>query len=177
MHMRRIDGAYLMDTARVLGDVRLGADTNVWCSAAVRGDVAPVTIGARCNLQDGVVAHCDDDIPLSIGDDVSMGHGAIVHCVSVGDGTLVGIAARILAGCVVGRGCLIAAGTVVPPNTVVPDGMVVMGVPGRIARAVRAEEAEYLQMIPRRYVSLARLHHEHPDDPRTRPFGSTAPPD
>ena len=170
MHMRRIGGAYLMDTARVLGDVTLGEDTNLWCGAAVRGDVAPVTIGARCNLQDGVIVHCDDDVPLAIGDDVSMGHGAIVHCVSVGDGTLVGIGASILEGCELGPGCLIAAGTVVPPRTVVPAGMVVMGVPGRIARPVRPEEAAYLRMIPGRYMKLARLHHERPDDPRTRPY-------
>jgi carbonic anhydrase/acetyltransferase-like protein (isoleucine patch superfamily) len=170
MHMERIRGVYLMDTARVLGDVTVGEDTNLWCGAAVRGDVAPVTIGARCNLQDGVIAHCDDDIPLVIGDDVSMGHGAIVHCVSVGDGTLVVIASRILAGCVIGKGCLIAAGCVVPPNTIVPDGMVVMGVPGRIMSPVRPDEAAYLKMIPGRYVGLARLHHEHPNDPRTRPW-------
>ena len=171
MHMRRINGAYLMDTARVFGDVKLGRDTNLWCGAAVRGDVAAVTIGERCNLQDGVVVHCDDDVPIVIGDDVSMGHGAIVHCVSVGSGTLVGIGARILAGCEIGAGCLIAAGAVVPPRTIVPDGMVVLGLPGRIARPVSAIEAEYLKMIPPRYVGLARRHHEQPDDVTTRPFG------
>ena len=170
MHMKRVRGVYLMDSARVFGDVTIGEDSSLWCGTAVRGDVAAVTIGARCNLQDGVIVHCDDDVALTIGDDVSMGHGAIMHCASVGDGTLVGIAARILAGCVVGRGCLIAAGAVVPPDTEVPDGSVVMGVPGRVVRAVRAAEAEYLRMIPGRYVRLARLHHERGDDVRTRPY-------
>ena len=160
-----------MDTARVFGEVDLGTDKNLWCGAAVRGDVARVTIGARCNLQDGVVVHCDDDVPLIIGDDVSMGHGAIVHCMSVGSGSLIAIGARVLAGCEIGKGCLVAAGTVVPPRTIVPDGMVVMGLPGRIIRPVTEEEAAYLEMIPGRYVNLARRHHEQPDHPTTRPFG------
>ena len=172
MHMRRIRRAYLMDTARVYGEVELGADTNLWCGVAVRGDVAPVTIGARCNLQDGVVVHCDNDVPLVIGDDVSMGHGAIVHCVRVGDGSLIGIGARVLAGCEIGKGCLVAAGAVVPPRTIVPDGMLVMGLPAKIARPVSSEEAAYLRMIPDRYVRLARRHHEQPEHKTTRPFGS-----
>ncbi len=171
MHMRHINGAYLMDTARVYGDVTLGEDANLWCGTAIRGDVAPITIGARCNLQDGVIVHCDDDIPIVIGDDVSMGHGAIVHGVTVGAGSLIAIGARVLAGCEIGRGCLIAAGAVVPPRTIVPDGMVVMGLPGRIVRPVTEAEAAYLKMIPGRYVRLARLHHEHPNDARAKPFG------
>ena len=170
MHMRRINGAYLMDTARVYGEVTLGEDVSLWCHAAVRGDVAPITIGRRSNLQDGVIIHCDTDVAQTIGEDVSMGHGAIVHCVSVGDGTLIGTGARVLGGCTIGKGCLIAAGAVVPPNTDVPDGMVVMGVPGRIVRPVSEEEAAYLRLIPERYQELARLHHEEPDHPTTRPF-------
>ncbi len=171
MHMRRIGNVYVMDSARILGDVQLGDDANLWCGAVVRGDVAAVRIGARCNLQDNVVVHCDDDVDLTIGDDVSMGHGAIVHCARVGAGSLIGIGARVLAGCVIGERCLVAAGCVVPPNTTVPDGMVVMGLPGRIVRPLRPEEAAYLAMVPGRYVRLARLHHETPHDPRTRVFG------
>lgn len=170
--MRRVRNAWLMDTARVLGDVTLGDDVSLWCGAVVRGDVAPVTIGARSNLQDNVVVHCDSDLPNVIGADVSMGHGAIVHGLSIGDGTLIGMGARVLGETHIGAGCLVAAGCVVPPGLVVPDGMVVMGVPGRIVRPLSAAERTYLAEIPPRYAALARLHAEHPDDPRVRPFGS-----
>ncbi len=159
-----------MDTARVLGDVTLGEDVNLWCGAAVRGDVAPVRIGARCNLQDNVVVHCDAGIPNEIGDDVSIGHSAVVHGVRVGDGTLIGVGAHVLADTVIGSGCIVAAGALLPPGMRVPDGMVAMGSPARIVREVRDEERAYIRDIPPRYVELARLHCEHPEDPRVRAY-------
>jgi len=161
-----------MDNARVLGDVTLGEDVSIWCGVAIRGDVAPVTIGARTNVQDNVVVHCDAGDENVIGCDVTIGHAAVVHGVRVGKGSLIGIGARLLAGTVIGDCCLVAAGCVVPPGLIVPDGMVVMGVPGRVMRPVCDAERAHFRYAVQSYLDLARLHAEHPADPRARPFGS-----
>lgn len=170
MSVARISNAWIADTARVVGDVRLGDDANVWYGVVIRGDVAPITVGARVNVQDLSMLHCDADEPLVVGDDVSIGHCAVVHCSSVGDGTLIGIGAKVLAGARIGRGCIVAAGAVVPPRMVVPDGTMVMGVPAKVVRPVTDAERAYLAMIPPHYVKLARRHADHPDDPIVRPW-------
>ncbi|HEX7009274.1 MAG TPA: gamma carbonic anhydrase family protein [Phycisphaeraceae bacterium] len=164
------DRCYLADTARVLGQVELEADVSIWYGAVVRGDVAPIRIGQGTNIQDNAVIHCDSDVPNHIGQHVTIGHGAVVHGRSVGDGTLIGIHATVLGQSVIGRGCLIAAGALVPPGMEVPDGMVVMGVPGRIVRPVSEEEKKYLQWLAPHYVELARLHVHQPADARIRPL-------
>lgn len=163
MPMRRVGSAYIADTARAMGDVRLGADVSLWYGVVVRGDIAPITIGEASNIQDGSILHCDTDVPLTLGANVTVGHAAVVHCVEVGEGSLVAIGARVLAGARIGKGCLVAAGCVVPPNLVVPDGMVVMGVPGRIVRAVSEKERKYLAEVPPHYVKLARKHCDEPE--------------
>src|SRR4051812_4212308 len=116
-------GVYLAPNSIITGDVTIGVDTSIWFNAAIRGDVAPITIGKRVNVQDGVVIHCDTAIPNVIGDDVSIGHGGIVHGMSVGDGTLIGMHATLLGRTQIGKQCLIAAGAVVPPGMIVPDRM------------------------------------------------------
>ena len=155
---RHRDGSYRAHNATIAGTVTAAADSSFWFNAVVRGDVAAVTIGRRTNVQDGAVIHCDSGVPNLIGDDVVIGHGAIVHGASVGDGTLIGMAATVLGRTVIGRGCLIAAGAVVPPGLVVPDGMCVMGVPGRIVRPVRPAEAEYARWLSGHYVKLAERY-------------------
>ena len=170
MSMRRINDAYLADTARVTGEVELGPDTSVWYSAVIRGDVAPVTIGAGSNVQDAAVIHCDSGVPNVIGENVTIGHAAVVHGKRVGDGTLIGMHATVLGQTVIGKGCLIAAGALVPPGLEVPDGMVVMGVPGRIVRPLSEQERDYLQWLAPHYVSLARRYVDTPDDPHFRPM-------
>ena len=107
-----------------------------------------------------------------IGANVTIGHAAVVHCREVGEGSLIGIGARVLAGARIGRWCLVAAGAVVPPRMVVPDGMCVMGLPGRVVRAVSEKERQYLVDVPAGYVLLARRHCEHPDAPDIRPWGA-----
>lgn len=172
MTLRHVNDCYLADTARVMGLVSIGSDTSIWYGVSIRGDVAAVTIGNGSNVQDNAVIHCDSGIPNMIGCDVTIGHGAIVHGQSVGDGTLIGMGATVLGKTQIGCGCLIAAGAVVVPGTVVPDGQVVVGVPGRAVRAVSDEEKSYLQWLGPHYVKLAQLHHQHPDDERVRPFGA-----
>ena len=168
MTMRLVRGVYVAHTATIIGDVTMGAGCNVWFGSVLRGDVAPIRIGETVNIQDNCTIHCDDDIDNVIGNRVTLAHGVIAHGVAIGDGSLIGIGATLLAGSKIGRNCLVAAGAVVPPNVVVPDGMCVMGVPGRVVRETTAREKAYLAMVPDRYLRLAKLHHEHPQDPRVR---------
>lgn len=152
---RTESGVFVAWNATITGDVTLGADCSVWFSAVIRGDVAPVVIGPRTNIQDCAVVHCDNGIPNTIEEDVVIGHGAIVHGAHVGAGSLIGMHATLLGRTRIGRRCLIAAGTVLAPGTEVPDGMLVMGVPGKIVRPVREEDLAYMQNLARHYVELA----------------------
>lgn len=169
----QVDGrsAYLADTARVTGEVVLGEGVSVWPSAVIRGDVARVTIGAGTNIQDNATVHCDSGKPNTIGDHVTIGHNAVVHGVSVGDGSLIGIHATVLGGTVIGKRCLIAAGALVPPGLEVPDDHVVMGVPGKVVRETNAKEKDYLAWLADHYVQLAKRYVQTPDDPKLRVYG------
>ncbi len=151
-------GWYRACNAILTGDVTIGAESSFWFNTVVRGDVAPITIGRRVNVQDGCVIHCDSGVPNDIADDVTLGHGAIAHGTSIGAGSLIGMRATLLGRTVIGRRCLIAAGAVVPPGLIVPDGMVVMGVPGKIVRPVKPDEAEYMRWLAGHYVELAKKH-------------------
>lgn len=152
------DGSFRAHNCTVVGDVTAGDNSSFWFNAVVRGDVAMVSIGRRSNVQDNAVVHCDTGVPNIIGDDVVIGHGAIVHGKQVGDGSLIGMGATVLSRSVIGSKCLIAAGAVVPPDLVVPDGMVVMGVPGKIVRPVKPEELEYMRWLGGHYVELAERY-------------------
>ncbi len=176
MAIQCVNRVYLADTARVLGEVELGEKVSLWYGVSVRGDVAQITIGRGTNVQDNAVIHCDSGLPNTIGSQVTIGHGAVVHGQSVGDGTLIGMGATVLGRTQIGRRCLIAAGALVPPGMVVPDGMAVIGVPGRIARQTTDQEKQYLDWLAPHYIELARLHHEQPADPRIRPWGASIAP-
>ena len=155
---RHADGSFRADTSRVVGDVTVGADASFWFGAVVRGDVAQVRIGSKVNVQDNAVVHCDSGVPNVIEDDVVIGHGAVVHGMFVGEGSLIGMSATVLGKSKIGRECLIAAGAVVPPGLDVPDRMVVMGVPGKIVRPVKPEELQYMRWLRDHYVELAKKY-------------------
>ncbi len=148
-------GFFVARTSIIVGDVTIGELASFWFGAVVRGDVAPITIGQRVNVQDNAVIHCDTGVPNVIEDDVTIGHGAIVHGTFVGKGSLIGMGSTLLSRTRIGRGCLVAAGAVVPPGLEVPDGMAVMGVPGKIMRPVKEEEKEYMRWLSEHYVEIA----------------------
>ena len=152
------DGSYRARNSTVVGDVEVGEAASIWFGAVIRGDVAKVSIGRRANVQDNAVVHCDSGIPNVIEDDVVIGHGAVVHGMFVGQGSLIGMGATVLGRSKIGRGCLIAAGAVVPPGLEVPDGMTVMGVPGKIVRPVKPDELQYMQWLRDHYVQLAQKY-------------------
>ena len=140
------------------GDVTIGAESSVWYGCVVRGDRSPVLVGARCNIQDGAIIHEAPEYSVRIGEDVSLGHGAIVHGATLGDRGLVGIRAVVLNGAMVGSDCIIGAGSVVTPGTQVPEGSVVMGIPGRVVRQARPDDLALIQRTAARYVQLSRQY-------------------
>ncbi len=151
-------GYFVSHNATLTGEIAIGEGASFWFNAVVRGDVAPITIGKRTNVQDGACVHCDSGEPNVIEDDVVIGHGAVVHGSRVGAGSLIGMGATVLGKSVIGKQCLIAAGAVVSPGMIVPDGSVVMGVPGKIVRPVRENDLKYMQWLAGHYVELAKKY-------------------
>ena len=149
---------FLASTAIVTGDVTIGPGVNIWYSAVIRGDVAPITLGENVNLQDGVIVHCDFGFPNAIEAGVVVGHAAVLHGIRVGRDTLVGIGATLLSGTDIGEECIIGAGAVVPPGMKVPPRSVVMGLPGKVVRAVTDEEVARTRTINERYREIARRY-------------------
>ena len=158
---------FVAHNATITGEVEVAELASFWFNAVVRGDVAPVTVGRRVNVQDGVVIHCDTAVPNVIEDDVTIGHRAVVHGSYVGRGSLVGMGAVLLGKSRIGVECLVAAGAVVPPGLVVPDRMAVMGVPGKIVRPVKDEELKYMRWLTEHYVQLAERY-VRGEDPRVK---------
>ena len=126
------DQYYIAENATVLGKVKLCKDASIWFGAVVRGDTELITIGEGSNIQDCAVLHTDLDFPLIVGEDVTIGHHAVLHGCAIGNGSLIGINAVVLNGAKIGSGCLIAANSLVTEGMEVPDGSVVMGSPGKI---------------------------------------------
>lgn len=150
--------AFVAPTALVMGDVTIGEDSSVWYTTVVRGDMAPIRIGDRTNLQDGTIVHVDEGVPCRIGNQVAVGHRAILHGCQVEDDCLIGMASILLNRVVVGRGSVVAAGAVLREGMVVPPGSLVMGVPGRVVRPVDADLGRRIEHTWRHYVEQGRRH-------------------
>ena len=150
--------AWVAATAVLVGRVRLGAASSVWYGAVLRGDGDDIRIGDRSNVQDNGVLHADPGFPVSVGDGVVIGHGAVVHGCTVEDGVLVGMGSTVLNGVRIGAGSLVAAGAVLLEGTQVPPGSMVAGVPGKVRRPVTEEEAAGVRLVADHYVGLARQH-------------------
>lgn len=149
---------YIAPTAYVGGRVTLGDECTVMHHVVIRGDVSEITLGARVNVQDGVVIHTRGGVPLEIADDVSIGHLACVHGRCVKRGALIGIHAVVLDDAEIGEDCIIAAGSIVTPGTKIPDGKLALGAPARVLRDVTDSEREYLRYVVANYQSLGRAH-------------------
>jgi carbonic anhydrase/acetyltransferase-like protein (isoleucine patch superfamily) len=150
--------AYVAPTAVILGDVTLGAEASVWYTSVLRGDMAPIRIGARSNIQDGTIVHVDEGISCTVGERVGVGHRAILHGCIVEDDCLIGMGSILLNRCRIGAGSLVAAGAVVPEGMEVPPGSLVMGVPGRIVRRVDQALAARIAETWSHYVEQAKVH-------------------
>lgn len=152
--------AFVADNATLAGDVTLAEESSVWYGAVLRADTGRIAIGENSNVQDNAVLHTGPGLDVTVGRGTSVGHGAVVHGCTVGDGCLIGMHATILNGAVIGDGCLIAAGALVPENMQVPAGSLVIGVPGKVVRPVSAAQAAAIKANEEEYLELARAHAE-----------------
>jgi carbonic anhydrase/acetyltransferase-like protein (isoleucine patch superfamily) len=150
--------AFIAPTAAVMGDVTMGEEASVWYNAVVRGDMAPIVIGAQSNIQDGTIVHVDAGVPCTVGQRVAVGHRVVLHGCTVGDDCLIAMGSLLLNRVVIGSGSVVAAGAVVPEGMQVPPGSLVMGVPGRIIRQVDAALADRIAATWAHYVKEARAH-------------------
>jgi carbonic anhydrase/acetyltransferase-like protein (isoleucine patch superfamily) len=150
--------AFIASTAAVMGDVSLGEDASVWYNAVLRGDMAPIVIGAQSNIQDGTIVHVDEGVPCTVGQRVGVGHRVILHGCTIGDDCLIAMGSVLLNRVAIGSGSVVAAGAVIPEGMQVPPRSLVMGVPGRIIRPVDDSLAERVAATWSHYIEEARAH-------------------
>ena len=148
--------AWVADSAQVIGDVALAEGASVWFGAVLRGDNTRLHIGARTNIQDGAVLHSDAGQPLTLGDDVTIGHQAMLHGCTVGDGSLIGIQAIVLNGARIGKSCLVGAGAVVTEGKQFEDGWLIIGAPARAVRPLTPQQLDGLARSAAGYVAKAQ---------------------
>jgi carbonic anhydrase/acetyltransferase-like protein (isoleucine patch superfamily) len=152
--------AFVAANATVCGDVRLGRDASVFYGAVLRGDIRTIKVGAGSNLQDNVIVHLADEHDAVIGENVTVGHGAIVHACTIGDGCLVGMGAIVLDGAEIGAESIVAAGALVTMGFKCAPGSMVMGRPAKVTRALTAEERQAGRKLSEKYIHVARAHAE-----------------
>lgn len=151
--MPRIDeSVYVADGAKLIGDVTIGAGSTVWFNAVLRGDLAPIHIAERVNIQDGVIGHVNTNQPLLVSEDVSVGHAAIIHGCRIGKGTLIGMGAIVLNGAELGEYALIGAGSVITENKKIPAYTLSLGSPARVIRELTEEDLQRMKRTTDSYV-------------------------
>ncbi|MCE3264902.1 MAG: gamma carbonic anhydrase family protein [Pseudoduganella sp.] len=157
-HAPEIDAsAFVAENATLIGKVTLHANSSVWFGATIRGDNERITIGENSNVQEGTVMHTDMGYPLTVGKDVTIGHQAMLHGCSIGDGTLIGIQAVVLNGARIGKGCLVGAGALVTEGKEFPDNSLIVGVPAKVVRQLTAEDVARLRGSADSYVQRGQL--------------------
>ena len=158
--MVKKDGVYIMESAEIIGEVTIGEHSSVWSKAVIRADDAPIKIGKNTNIQDMCVIHTDPGRPLEIGDNVTIGHGAMLHCRRIGSNCVIGMGAMLLDSVEIGEYSIIAAGTVVTENKKIPPRSLVMGIPGKIVREIKDEDIKRIEQGAQDYLRLAKAHYE-----------------
>jgi carbonic anhydrase/acetyltransferase-like protein (isoleucine patch superfamily) len=149
---------YVADNARVIGNVELHNQTSIWFGAVLRGDIEPITIGERSNIQDNSVAHTSRGLPVVIGSNVTVGHNVTLHACRVGNNCLIGMGAILLDGCEVGDNCIIGSGTLVKQGQRIPPGSLAVGLPARVIRSITDAEKASIQTNADRYVALLKQY-------------------
>jgi carbonic anhydrase/acetyltransferase-like protein (isoleucine patch superfamily) len=164
--MIRASGVYIMESALIVGDVTIGEDSSVWSNAVIRGDDSYVRVGRNTNIQDMCVIHTEHDIPVEIGDNVTVGHAAVVHCRRIGSNCIIGMGAMLLDNAEIGEYCIVAAGAVVTEGQIIPPRSLVMGVPGKVVRELQKQDIQRIEKAARDYLRLSRDHYSG----KHRPF-------
>jgi carbonic anhydrase/acetyltransferase-like protein (isoleucine patch superfamily) len=160
IHPRVDPTAYVAPQAVVIGDVRLAARSSVWPTAVLRADINYIEIGEDSNIQDGAIVHLAEDLPVRVGKLVTVGHRAILHACTVEDECLIGMGATILDGAVIGRGTIVGAHALVTGRMQIPPGSLVMGMPAKVIRPLRADEIAGIRVWADHYVALGPLHQQ-----------------
>ncbi|HEV7613377.1 MAG TPA: gamma carbonic anhydrase family protein [Steroidobacteraceae bacterium] len=153
--------AYIAPSASIIGNAVIADHGSVWFGATLRGDNEIISIGVQSNVQDGAVLHTDPGFPLLVGTNVSIGHQAMMHGCTVGDGSLIGIQAVVLNAAVIGKGCLVGAGAVVTERKIFADGTLILGAPAKVVRELTAEEQENLIKIAAHYAARGAYYRNH----------------
>lgn len=149
------EGCFVAPSADLIGDVQLAEGTSVWYGVVLRGDIAPIQIGRNCSIQDNSVFHVDEGIPVVLGDNVTIGHGCVVHAATIEDSCLIGMGAVVLDEAHIGRGSVIGAGAVVPPKAVIPPFSQVLGIPGKVVKQLDPSTEQARLQHAAAYVQLA----------------------
>jgi carbonic anhydrase/acetyltransferase-like protein (isoleucine patch superfamily) len=149
---------WIADNATVIGTVVLENNANIWFNCVVRGDLDVITIGENSQLQDGCVLHVDPGHPITLGKNVSVGHMAMLHGCTIGDGTLIGIKSVILNDAIIGRNCLIGANSLILEGKKIPDGSLVIGSPGKVVRQLTADEIRFVNQSAGEYAAMAKRY-------------------
>ncbi|MEI6093321.1 MAG: gamma carbonic anhydrase family protein [bacterium] len=149
---------FVAESADIIGEVVLCADSSVWYGAVLRADIAKIELGDRSNIQDGTVCHVDYDKPVIIGKNVTIGHNVTLHGCKIGDNSLIGMGAVVLDGAEIGKDCLVGAGSVVTPGTQIPDNSLAIGSPAKVKRELTEEEVISIKQNASAYVELAIEH-------------------
>jgi carbonic anhydrase/acetyltransferase-like protein (isoleucine patch superfamily) len=147
---------WVAESAAVIGSVVIGEEVAIWFGAVLRGDNETITVGAGTNIQENAVLHTDDGYPLTIGENCTIGHKAMLHGCTIGANSLIGMGATVLNGAVIGRNCLIGAGALITEGKVIPDNSLVIGAPGKVVRELGADAEAMLAESARHYVENAR---------------------
>ncbi len=154
------DSVIICPGAQVLGDVDLGEDASVWHGAVIRGDIAPISIGKNSNVQDNCVIHCSDDFPVTIKDNVSIGHGAVIHGCTLEDNVLIGMNATVLNGAHINKNCIVGAGAVVSEGKEFPEGSLILGVPAKVVKELTPEQIDHIQENADTYCKISKKYKE-----------------
>jgi len=152
------ESAFLTDSVTVIGEVTIKANANIWYGVVIRGDTEPIVIGENSNVQEGTTLHTDHGCPLIIGDNVTVGHQAMLHGCIIGDGSLIGIQAVVLNDAKIGRNCLVGAGSLVTEEF--PDNSLIIGSPARAVRTLNEAELERMKQSAEMYTARARQYRE-----------------
>jgi len=152
------DSAFVADYVTIIGDVTIGENSSIWFNTAIRGDLAPTTIGNGVNIQENSVLHQEREMPLIIEDDVTVGHGCILHSAIIRKGALIGMGAIILDGAEIGEGALIGAGSLVPPGKKIPANTLAMGSPAKIIRELSSEDRAHVITGNNDYREKAKIY-------------------
>jgi carbonic anhydrase/acetyltransferase-like protein (isoleucine patch superfamily) len=158
--MIKKDRAFVMESAEIFGDVKIGENSSIWSKAVIRGDNSSIRIGKNTNIQDLCVIHAERNIPIEIGDNVTIGHKAVIHCRRVGSNCIIGMGAILLDNAEIGEYSIIGAGAVVVENKRIPSRSIVMGIPGKIVRETDDEDIKRIRDATQDYLDLARSFYE-----------------